>query len=390
MTKSTERQALGHSLSRRNALIALASTFAAAACGGGSSTTSSESPQADGPPAIAPPARLTLNGSQMLLPGGTPTILRGMNEGTWGEMRDHDASDLAGNGARVVRLLIRWWGLYGGTDVDSRSYDPNAKGHFDGNHVDRLLQEIQWCLDAKLWVVVAIDSNCGQYGQQSTEMESYCDNSNFWTDLNQRQLFKEAWVYLAGLLKSYPNVAFYEVLPEPLQNSKASDGPSVAQFYQEIMTAIEDGTGDKRTPFLIGGPNAYDITLCDSVYLSDPRWKNRVVYTGNLFIHPNGTQQQNLDTIDKRIGALTSMRSNRNVPIFVQQYGVRTGDDPNEFYLDYGLNKLNSLGVGYTGWQWRQNTTNPDEYAVVLTDPKTNKDVVKNDVLSVYSKYWKA
>lgn len=279
--------------------------------------------------------------------------------------------------------------------MENRS-DPD-RGHFDPAHVARLLQEIRWCTDQGLWVVVAIDSNCGQNGLQSPEMAAYCDAAgaypggrNFWTDLSQRQLFKEAWIYLAGRLKGLPNIACYELLPEPLEGRDSSYGAEVSAFYEELMAAIEDGAGDSRTPFLIGPRDAYNITLCDEAYLADPRWKGRVVYTGNLFIHPKATQADTLADIDARLGALAAMKANRNVPVFVQQFGVRTGDDPDGVYLDAGLSRLDAAGIGYTGWQWRQNTASPDEYAVVLTDPQTGQDTVKQAVLDLYSAHWKA
>ncbi|HJV61966.1 MAG TPA: cellulase family glycosylhydrolase [Albitalea sp.] len=377
--------------SRRAALVALAGAVLGTACGGGSSPTPTPAPPPPGPQ----PLRLSLNGSAMLAPDGTPLTLRGINEGTWGQMRQEDAATIAAHGGKVVRLLIRWWGLYGGTDVESRA--DASPGHFEPAHVARLLQEIQWCTDAGLWVVVAIDSNCGQNGLQSADMASYCDPSgsypggrNFWTDLSQRDLFKQAWVYLAGLLKDRARIAFYELLPEPLQGRDSSYGAEVSAFYQELMAAIEDATGDTRTPFLVGARDAYDITLCDEAYIADARWLNRVVYTGNLFIHPNKTPAENLATIDARLGALSAMKSTRNVPVFIQQFGVRSADDPNEFYLDAGLSRMNAAGVGYTGWQWRQNTASPDEYAIVLVDPNTGAESVKEPVLAVYSRYWSA
>lgn len=382
------------SFSRREALLALGSTFFWAACGGGGGSTSSTPAP---PPPSTPAPRLSFRGSQMFTPDGAPIILRGMNEGTWGEMRSYDAKAIADQGAKVVRVLIRWWGLYGSPDVESRSNDPSARGHFDPAHLAQFLTEVQWCIDAGLWVIPVIDSNCGQSGVQNTDMVHYCDPTgsfpgghNFWTDLTQRQLFKEAWIYLAGILKSYKNIAFYELLPEPLAGRDASYASQVSAFYQEVMTAIEDIAGDTHTPFLVGARDAYNINLCDEAYISAPRWANRVVYTGNLFIRTTGTQAQNLANIDSRLAALVSMKTNRNVPVFIQQYGVRTADDPDTFYLDYGLSRMNAAGVGYTGWQWRQNTTNPGEYAVVVLDPNTGQDIVKTDVLAVYSKYWKA
>ena len=84
------------------------------------------------------------------------------------------------------------------------------------------------------------------------------------------------------------------------------------------------------------------------------------------------------------------MKTMRQVPVFIQQFGVRSGDDPAQFYLDVGLSRLQAAGIGYTGWQWRQNTTNMDEYAIVVADPVTGADVVKSAVLAVFSRGWKA
>ncbi len=331
----------------------------------------------------------------MLTAQGNDIILRGMNEGTWGEMRSTDAAAIAAQGGNVVRVLIRWWGLYGTPDIESRA--DAAPGHFQPDHLAQFLKEVQWCIDAGLWVIPVIDSNCGQNGAQDAAMMAYCDASgtypggrNFWTDLTQRQLFKDAWVHLAGILKAYPNIAFYELLPEPLAGRDASHGAEVSAFYQELMAAIEDGAGDTRTPFLVGPRDAYNINLCDEAYIAAPRWKNRVVYTGNLFIRTGKTQAENLASLDSRVAALSAMKNTRTVPVFIQQFGVRSGDDPAQYYLDAGLSRLKAAGIGFTGWQWRQNTTSMDEYAIVVKDPVTGADIVKSAVLAVYSKYWKA
>ncbi|HEX7650224.1 MAG TPA: hypothetical protein VF450_22705, partial [Noviherbaspirillum sp.] len=141
-----------HSPGRRSALVSLLGMLATACGGGGGSSSSttvtptgaptpspapspapSPSPAPAPTPTPAPVARLTLNGSTMLAPNGSPIMLRGINEGTWGKMRSYDAAAIAAQGANVVRVLIRWWGLYGGTDVESRL--DAAPGHFDPAHV---------------------------------------------------------------------------------------------------------------------------------------------------------------------------------------------------------------------------------------------------------------
>jgi hypothetical protein len=342
------------------------------------------------------PARLTLNGATMLSPEGKPIILRGMNEGTWGKMRSTDAAQIAAQGATVVRVLIRWWGHYGRSDVDSR-LDNVEKGHFEPGHLAQFLREVQWCLDAGLWVIPVLESDCGQNGLQDPQTIQYCDPTksypgghNFWTDLSQRELYKQAWVYLAGILKNYPRMAFYELLPEPLGGRGDSYKQEISNFYKELMIAIEDQAGDKRTPFLIGPRDAYNITLCDEAYLNSPRWTNRVVYTGNLFIWTGNSEEENIASLEERLGALTRMKKRRNVPVFIQQIGVRSGDDPTQFYLDAALKRVTDAGIGYTGWQWRQNTSKKEEFAIVVEDAITGADWVNWDVLNVYTRHWRA
>lgn len=262
----------------------------------------------------------------MLTPPGTAITLRGMNESTWGEMRSTDAAAIVSQGGNVVRVLIRWWGRYGGTDVESRV--DGAPGHFQLDHLAQFLKEVQWCVDAGLWVIPVIDSNCGQNGVQDAAMIQYCDATgaypgghNLWTDLTQRKLFKEPWVHLAGILKAYPKIAFYELLPEPLAGRDATHGAEVSSFYQELMAAIEDLGDDTRTPFLVGARDGYNINLCDEACIAAPRWRDRVVYTGNLFIRTGKTQAENLCSIDTRLAALSAMKSTRKVPVFIQQFG---------------------------------------------------------------------
>jgi len=232
---------------------------------------------------------------------------------------------------------------------------------------------------------------------QNRAMVEYCDPAgaypdghNFWTDPTARRQFKEAWVHLAGILKNYPRIAFYELLPEPLAGREASVQEDVSAFYQELMSAIEEEAGDRRTPFLVGARDAYNIRLSDEAYLAASRWANRVVYTGNLFIRPNRSKAENIDTLEERLGALIRMRDQRDVPVFVQQFGVRSGDDPDQFYLDAGLRRMTAAGIGYAGWQWRQNTSKMDQYALIVREAGTGKELVKRAELAVYSRYWRA
>jgi hypothetical protein len=309
--------------------------------------------------------RPVISGKEILDENGQALTIRGINQGTWGENFEVDADDIQALGANCIRTVFRWWGLYGGAGTDSR--DDGAANYIDAANLAQQLQEIQWATERGMWVIVAFDSNCGQNGLQNVDTEAYCDpggaypteGRNFFSDLTTREFFKTAWKALALALASTPRILAFELLPEPLEGRDSTYADDVRDFYRDVIAAIR--TVDTETPFLIGSRDAYNITLADEAWLSE---RTDVIYTGNIL---SGKMTDVVD-LPGYIKALTDMRDTRNVPVLVQQVGRETSADTTLMHLNGGLSALNANGVHWTYWQWHQNTTNPDTYALNYKD----------------------
>jgi hypothetical protein len=315
-------------------------------------------------------------------------MLRGYNWGRWGSAVQQDALDHVAQGANCVRIPCRWWGRYASPDVDSRM--DSEVGHISPQNLKILDDTIRWASENKLWIVLFLDSDCGQNGTQDEVTMSYCDPTgiwpnghNFWSDPSQRALFIEVWKFLADRYKNTPYMAMYELLPEP--NPPGVGDDEVSTFYAEIMDAITPI--DPKTPFLIGPNSVYAINKAATAFI--PGRKN-VVYTGNLFVYTSaGSYDSNVAGLKERLQHLVDLRSSKRVPIFVQQVGIDTVNDPGLLYQSAVLELLNSWSIGYTWWTYRDGV-NPDGKGVMFQDKTNhNKWVTKQPVLDMMGTFFK-
>lgn len=326
--------------------------------------------------------RLIVDGQHLVKPNGKRIVLRGVNWGSWGENMEADADDMVAMGANCVRLpMARWWGLYGGADVDAR--DDKAYAFLRRENIERSLRELDWLTARGLWVVLMIDSNCGQSGTQGPNDIAYCDpygvfgpnGRNFFTDHPLRQVFKSIWRHVAARVRSIPNVAMFELLPEPLGGRGVEWAAPLREFYRELIAAVREV--DAETPFLIGPRNSYEPTIIEEIHLPE---RNDVVYTGN-FLSGKLTQRPKFDAA---LDALTDFRAAHTVPVFVQQMGRKSGDDPDLMHMQYALERFNAEKIAFTWWQHKQNTTNPEDYALRYKD-SSGGWTPKDDEISLLS-----
>jgi aryl-phospho-beta-D-glucosidase BglC (GH1 family) len=343
----------------------------------GSSSSSSGSSLGDNnnnlSPSEAPPARLTLSGTSLLDSNRNPIMLRGFNWGNWGTAQPQDAADNASQGANAVRILLRWWGNYSSPDIDSRS--DASPGHIDPAHLALLDSYVSWATSQGLWVDLAVDSNCGQNATQDAAMQRYCDpdrqygsnGHNFWTDPAMRTEFIEVWQFVANRYKNTTHIAWYEVLPEP--NPPSVRQADVTEFYKQVIRAIR--TVDGNTPFLVGATSAYNIKRASDAYIPDVEFQNKIIYTGNLFVRTGLSQSANIANLSMRLQGLTDLRDSHNVPIFVQQTGSKSSEDPNNMYLDAVLSLLNSKSVPWVWWEYRDHVS-PGGYGIYYPDRDGN------------------
>lgn len=333
--------------------------------------------------------RLRTQGDKIYYPSGKEAMLRGFTWGTWGTTRFHDADRNTHEGANTVRIVLRWWGKYYDDSVDSR--DDDAPGNIDPEHLDELDRMVEQASEKGLWIDLAIDSDCGQNGLQQDVpgTQAYCDPTgkygsaghNFWTDKEARAKFIETWKFVADRYKKTPYIGMFELLPEP--NPITFPASEISKFYQELIAAVHPI--DSRTPLLIGS-RVYMIKLVESSYIDTDA---PIIYTGNLFAHPEiGAYGDVMYDLEYRLSHLIDFREKHNVPVFVQQTGVRSADDPGEIYTNAVLALLNKNSVGWDWWEYRQQGPFAGGYGVWYV--KVDGTWVKKEaVSSVISKYLK-
>lgn len=353
------------------------------------SPTSSTTTSPTTVPQSTTPEKLSLRGSEILDQNGNPIMLRGMNWGSWGTAEEKDAADNVKQGANIIRMPLRWWGKYSEASIDSRK--DSAPGHIDPAHLAQLDQYIAWASAQHLWIDLFIDSDCGQNGTQE-DQKLFCDPSNsygdkghnFWTDPAMRAEFIEVWKFIANRYKDTPYIGMYELLPEP--NPTGVSNADIRQFYSELITAIHEV--DPRTPLLVGAGPSYTIKKASAegyIQTDVP-----LIYTGNLFVFTGKSQEENIANLRERLQSLLDLRTKYNVPIFVQQTGSESGEDPNRVYAAAVLSLLNQNNVGWTWWTYKQHNQNDKGYGV-LYEEKSHSGIwsEKTELLSVISKFLK-
>ncbi|HEY2512963.1 MAG TPA: hypothetical protein VGI39_18980 [Polyangiaceae bacterium] len=319
-------------------------------------------------------ARLSVQQADIVDPAGSKAPLKGWNWGEWGSVQPTDGSDAAGQGAKVVRIILRWWGGYGTVDLnDGRtpqpidSFDPNAAstGYIDSDHLALLSTWIDQATSAGLWVDLAIDSDCGQASLDNDTVAA-CNqvdgaDPNSTTPLNfanfppMAEKFTQAWEYLARTYQGHANIGMLEILPEPQFTCKklksCDDYTSAPTFYRPIIQRIR--AIDPVTPILVGPTGAYDLSQIDTAYIDpagDSTFAN-LIYTGDILSNASQSPTEN-------VGYATAFQTKRTAPVFIQQVGVRIADNvvnaDGSDTVSGILGALHGADIGWTWWTYRE------------------------------------
>lgn len=308
--------------------------------------------------------RLSIDGTQILGPDGAPILLRGWNWGEWGSEETKDAADNAMQGANVVRIPLRWWGDYP-NDADARK--DGAPGNIDPAHLTLLDKYVGDAIDKHLWVVLFVDSNCGQ-ASLVRDTVAACgaapDGSprNFMNDPDSKKRFIEAWSFLAQHYASWPYIGMYELLPEPNFGCKAAtcaDWTVFPKFYAEVLPAVR--AGDPRTPVLVGAGRGYDIQQIETSFMPGTEG---IVYTGDLLQHAASDPTS--------VGYATAFRDKHHVPVFIQQVGIPKSATNATMLVNQVLGQLRDAQLGWTWWTYREpRSPGGNGFAPLYGDPAT-------------------
>lgn len=336
------------------------------------------------------PPRLRCEGGQLIKPNGEPIDLRGVSFGAWGEDSPFDAEAVADMGANCVRIGMRWHGHWGSDPDAIDARDDEGYAWCKQTHVAHWLDMIAAAAAAGLWVIPFVDSNCGQCGTQNPETQAKCDpkrvfgarGRNFYTDFGLRRVFTTVvWPTLARRLRIIPRIAMLELHPEPAVKGGQELVPAIEKVYREAMAAIR-GEADAHTPFLVGAYGGYNIKACEWAHLPE---RDDCVYTGNLL----SDLVTNVGKFDQGLQYLVDMRHRKNVPIFVQQLGRKTGEDMNLHFMRHALERMHAQDVGYCWWQWKQNTSSPGAYGLHYKN-ELGGWIEKSDELALLRSAWTA
>ena len=288
---------------------------------------------------------------------GKNVVLRGWNWGEWGYTQPEDAADNAAQGATVVRIPLRWWGVYENQPQDTKpsekvdARDDAAPGHIEPGHLKALDEMVKRAACAGLWIDLFVDSNCGQ-ASAANGPASYCGTAangeprNFSNDPESAKTFAEVWEFLVEHYKDQPYIAWYELMPEPQMGctKKPCDWGAAPALYSPIIDRIRKI--DAKTPLLVGADGGYDVVHLDTAYIDKPG----LVYTGDFLSfgssHPEWVMQY-----------VSAFRAQRQVPVFIQQVGVKHSDPDALSRVSTILSTLNGAGIGWTWWTYREKSS---------------------------------
>jgi hypothetical protein len=315
------------------AMLCLSSPLAAPAASKLPSGTPASAPAA---PATQPlegnPLRLTLQGTQILLPDGRPIRLRGFNLLWWVPPTADDVADIKALGANCARYMF--------------GYIP--RGRFDPHQLRFLKRQVRLFTSQGLWVIPNV------YTFQSADRP---DARNVWNDPELQQEFTDLWAYILEELKDEPYIAAWEPINEP----HFVDREKLAPWYREVVARFH--AKDPRTPVVVEGANYSGAEeLLDYLKLDDPN----VIYSFHSY-HPHEyTHMRHAEdkplweypgrwdnaSLAKRMSIAVGFRERHKVPVFCGEWGVRTGAPGWQRWLKDVSSLLEENQIPWAHWAW--------------------------------------
>ena len=316
-----------------------------------------------------PAPRLIVRGPYIFTPEGLPIRLRGWNWGSKHSAQPQDAADNVRQGATVVRLPLSWYygsdgntSCFGGQD----SYDPSAPGFINPTSLAALDQQIEWASSAHLWIDVMVRGGD-------------CD---FWSNDKVKAQYIEMWKFLADRYKNTTYIASYSLLSEP-HPPKGYTNDDVRDLYRRTIRGVR--AIDGATPIVIGPGKNYDIRNLEQIYMPD---QTNVAYAVNFYELPAYVKQgkkpaamtgypgmyrdqgnsknsclypgrgqivlMNRAFLGTLLGCATAFRAAHQVPVFIDQVGIRSVTPRGLKYTEDVLELFRVNHIGFNYWTYRQ------------------------------------
>eukprot|EP01047_Picozoa_sp_COSAG01_P013920 COSAG01_NODE_666_length_14393_cov_8.519029_5_plen_566_part_00 len=231
-------------------------------------------PAPPSPPGM--PARLRINGSQLLLPDGvTPVRLVGFS---WvlHHIHDNDGALMQTQlpGTNVARVVAVLWDNSNGPDGQLAKADclMNVAPYFKDTCFHKMDSAIRQATDAGLWVVIT----CRAAFAAGQDFDSHPMANVFHNQTLQAMMFT-MWRHVAAHYASWERIAAYEIMAEP--RDKGVSAAAVRDFYGGGCRAVREV--DPATPCMVGPAPYYKLwTFDSSIVLDIPN----VIYTFDYFV----------------------------------------------------------------------------------------------------------
>lgn len=322
--------------------------------------------------------RMSRVGHNILDENGDPWIGRGY---VYGQRELWNLSDSAEDliaGANCVRIMIRAWG--GGHDGNSYSgytQDAESVGDFGDFSTTYLAATKLHFLSAKaagLKTILALDSNCGQSGNQDVATQGYCSlydgvdwqpGQNYFTALGKAQ--KRAHHVnrgLAILRVLHGLVDFVEFLVEPNPAITGGGQADTNELAVQCMNAWLPE--DPNLIYILGGNTYQHGKIADAANQGTVFPTDQIVLTADLL---NNSMITDDATWAAAVADFTSARSSTGYPVFCQQAGTQYSSDADGSLMASRLNDLRLASGGSIGWtMWEKVSKFPNSYGP-WTDP---------------------
>ena len=345
------------------------------------------------------PARLHVEGKQIMLANGQPIRLEGVNMG--GPDIDYNTPPTGGEWIRVkesyfdyckswslnvVRLCISWDLL-----------QPGFAGPLDTIYLSKIDQTIEWARARNIYII--IDLHYQNHYPSDFNPYPFSWSNDFWYPYSSNTpTLRDAWIEMWKLLANYyqgaATIAFFNLCNEPHVPSEVGNS-ELPEFTQAWMSMANEASKAIHSidPNRIVGidppswshPENMDlVTPIDDpnpniVYTPHYYWKNSVIYTNNPLDILDGSAVDYYVYIRPAITWMTKY----NKPVLFTEFGNIDPNRPDlEQMLRDFLNICEQSNIGWVYWQFVRS----DNYGL-LRDPGFSGSGVENPTVSILREY---
>jgi hypothetical protein len=119
---------------------------------------------------------------------------------------------------------------------------------------------------------------------------------------------------------------------------------------------------------LIGAQSGYSANKIADAFI------NRnipLIYTADMFMFTqnSNTQAQNITNWQNRFTTITAFRDSANVPLYINQVGVHTGDDPSQVYQTTMLDAMKAQKTAFAWWEYKDTSIDSTQYGLLYLNP---------------------